>query len=92
MRHIKGYELRIGYRLSGEYVEQEGERVTKVLDNDMQEWLDYKCHYIKQCLEVIRSCPSLYDTYLPSMMLSLKQMRDMIDYPDREEGSVCGSD
>lgn len=58
--------------------------MTKVLDNDMQEWLDYKCHYIKQCLEVIRSCPSLYDTYLPSMMESIGQMRNLIDYPDRE--------
>lgn len=60
--------------------------MTKVLDNDMQEWLDYKCHYLKGCLESIKICPQLFETYLPSMMESLKQMRNLIDYPDREVG------
>ena len=58
--------------------------MTKVLDNDMQEWLDYKCHYLKCCLETLKSCPSMLDTYLSSMIESLRQMRDLIDYPDRE--------
>ena len=58
--------------------------MTKVLDNDMQEWLDYKCHYLKGCLETLKSCPSMLDTYLPSMMDSIRQMRNLIDYPDRE--------
>lgn len=58
--------------------------MTKVLDNDMQEWLDYKCHYLKGCLESIKICPELFGTYLPSMMESLRQMRNLIDYPDRE--------
>ena len=58
--------------------------MTKVLDNDMQEWLDYKCHYLKSCLETLKSCPSMLDTYLPSMMDSIRQMRNLIDYPDRE--------
>lgn len=57
--------------------------MTKVLDNDAQEWLDYKCHYIKGCLESIKMCPELFDTYLPSMMESIRQMRNLIDYPDR---------
>ena len=58
--------------------------MTKVLDNDMQEWLDYKCHYLMGCLETLKSCPSLLDCYLPSMMDSIRQMRNLIDYPDRE--------
>lgn len=60
--------------------------MTKVLVNDMQEWLDYKCHYIERCLESIKICPELFENYLPSMMESLRQMRNLIDYPDREMG------
>jgi hypothetical protein len=58
--------------------------MTKVLDDDMQEWLDYKCHYIKGCLESIEICPELFGTYLPTMLGSIRQMRNLIDYPDRE--------
>lgn len=58
--------------------------MTKVLDDDMQEWLDYKCHYIKSRLESIRTHPELFEVYLLSMMESIKEMRNLIDYPDRE--------
>lgn len=44
--------------------------MTKILDDDAQEWLDYKCHYLKNCLE--------------AMMESIRQMRNLIGYPDRE--------
>ena len=60
--------------------------MTKVLDDGMQEWLDYKCHYLKGCLESIKICPQLFETYLPSMMESLRLMRNLIGYPDREMG------
>ena len=58
--------------------------MTKVLDDDMQKWLDYQCHYLKMCLEAVKSYPPLIDDYLWTMMESLRQMRNLIDYPDRE--------
>ena len=59
--------------------------MTKVLDDDMREWLDYRCHYLKTCLKYIKINHNLFDLYYPTMIEYINQMRSLIDYPDREE-------